>query len=86
MAGDVLVPVGSHFFTAQALQKALDETLPKLPDGKTIALAGALDNEGVKVAVVFQRESAEFNWTAKAAFEHEWTGDDKIGVTFGVSR
>ncbi len=78
-AASFVVPVGSHLFAPDALQKVLDETLPLLPPGKTIALAGTVDVKGVKVAVIFQ--SVDQHWQAKAAFAHDWTGQTTVGGT-----
>jgi hypothetical protein len=84
MAGqDVHLQVGAHLFTPEALQKALDATLPKLPPGRTIGLGAAVDATGASVAVVFQ--STDGHWQASAAVAHDWaTGDNMIGgkVTF----
>lgn len=84
MSGEqVHLNVSGHLFTPEALQKALDATLPKLPPGRTIGLGAAIDATGAHVAVVFQ--STDGHWNAAAAVAHDWaTGDNSIGgkVTF----
>lgn len=82
MADQAHLAVGAHLFTPDALQKALDATLPQLPPGRTIGLGAAVDSTGASVAVVFQ--SQDGHWKAAAAVEHDWAGDNRIGakVTF----
>jgi hypothetical protein len=83
-----LIPVQNHFFTREALDAAVARSIPNLPEGRTIMWAGALDASGVSTAVVFQKQDGLFgaDWTAKAAFEHDWSGDSKAGISFGVSK
>jgi hypothetical protein len=83
-----LIPVQNHFFTREALDAAVARTIPSLPEGRTMMFAGVLDASGVSTAVVFQKQAGLFgaDWTAKAAFEHDWTGDNRAGVSFGVSK
>lgn len=83
MPEPVHVQVGAHLFTPDALQKALNATLPQLPPGRTIGLGAAVDSTGASVAVVFQ--STDGHWKASAAVNHDWvSGDNSIGgkVTF----
>ena len=83
MAEPVHLQVGAHLFTPEALQKALDATLPVLPPGRTIGLGAAVDSTGASVAVLFQ--SKDGHWQASAAVAHDFTsGDNSIGgkVTF----
>lgn len=75
--------VSGHLFTPEALQKALNATLPQLPPGRTIGLGAAVDANGASVAVMFQ--SKDGHWQAAAAVAHDFTtGDNAIGgkVTF----
>lgn len=86
MTDTSLVPVGTHVFTKDQLQAAIDRTVPNMPPDKTIMVAGSLDQHGTSVAVIFQKDTNLGHWQAKAAFEHDWTGDNRVGAGFTFSR
>lgn len=74
---DLTIPIGSHLFTPEALQKAIDATKVEITPEKHGAIVGALDANGVKVGLVFK--SVDGKWRAEGAFEHSWDGNDQIG-------
>jgi len=82
--GPLAIPVGNHLFAPDALQASLNRTLPQLPPGNKVAVAGAVDVTGASVALVFQ--SQDGHWHARAAFEHDWTGDSRFGADFTFSK
>lgn len=72
-----MTPPGLSIFSKEALDKIVTETLPAdAQPGEKILVAG-VDRDGVKVAAVFKLKE---HWELKAAFEHDWTGDDKLGA------
>jgi hypothetical protein len=75
---EVLVPVGRHLFSPDALQAALDKAIPQtaLEPGQHGAAAAAIDAEGVKVAVIFT--SKDDHWRVRGAYEHDWFGGEKV--------
>lgn len=73
---DVQIPISGHFFTPQALQTALDRAIPAAdlgPDHHGAAVA-AIDSEGVKTALIFT--SKDDKWRVRAAWGHDWSGND----------
>lgn len=74
----ILVPVGSHFFTPDALQMALNKAIPQseLGPGHHGAATAAVDADGVKVAVIFT--SNDDHWRVRTAYTHDWSGDQKV--------
>lgn len=74
----VLVPVGTHLFTPDALQKALDAAIPAaaLQPGQHGAAVAAVDSTGAKVAMIFT--TRDEHWRIRAAYSHDWAGDDKV--------
>lgn len=70
------VPIGDHLFTPEALQKVLTDTIPTIPEGKTHAAAAAIDANGARVGLIIGTKDG--HWQAKTAFEHDWSGDNKV--------
>jgi hypothetical protein len=81
---DLLVPVSGHLFSPESLQRALDRTIDQLPSGASIGIGGAVDTHGATVALLFQ--SKDGHWQAKAAVEHDWTGDTRAAATFRFTK
>lgn len=75
---DVRVPIGTHFFTPDALQKALDKAVPSadLSDGHHGAAVATLDAEGAKVALIFT--SRDDHWRIRTAYAWDWTGEHTL--------
>jgi len=71
---DVLVPVGRHLFSPIDLEAQVSR-IPLEPQFQGGALA-AVDNEGVRVAMLYTRKDGQIR--IRAAYEHDWSGDDKI--------
>ncbi len=65
----LLLPVGSHFFTAEALQRAVADAAQKHP-GKANVLTAQVDSAGVKTVLMLG--SADGNWKVYGAFTHDW--------------
>ena len=75
---DVLTPVGTHFFSPDQLQAALDRAIPAadIGPGQRGAAAAAVDSDGVKVAIIFT--PAGDHWRIRGAYAHDWSGDNKV--------
>ena len=74
---DIQIPVGRHLFTPDALEKAL-KIIPQetLQPGQHGAAVAAVDEDGVKVALIFT--SKDDKWRVRGAYERDWTGDNRI--------
>ena len=69
----ILLPVGSHFFTAEALQKAVAEAAVKHP-GKANVLTAQVDASGVKTVLMLGSTPKDSTaWKVYGAFTHDWT-------------
>ena len=79
MTTSALVPVGSHFFTPEALAKA-SANASALHPGKSNVLSAQLDSNGFKTVLVLGRERPGLSWKAVAAFTH----DHDSGNTFAA--
>lgn len=76
----ISLPVGGHFFTPEALQKAVTEATANLPPDKKNVLIGTVDASGAKVALVMK--SQDNAWQIRTAFAHDWaTGDNSLGAS-----
>lgn len=75
---DFLVPVGSHLFAPDQLQAIATKTLKDLPPDHTSAIGFGVDKDGANVGVVFKDKGGHFQ--AVAAFQHDWTGNNTVGV------
>lgn len=84
MPTPLLVAVDKHLFSQEALQAAIDRTVSQLPPGSSIGLGGAVDMRGATVALLFQ--STDGHWQAKAAVEHDWTGDTRAVASFRFTK
>lgn len=78
MSESILVPVGTHLFSPDALQSALDRAIPQasLEPGQHGAAAAAVDAEGVKVAVIFT--SHDDHWRVRGAYARDWSGTQTV--------
>ena len=74
----LLIPVGSHFFTPDALQSAVKAATDAENNGHTNALAGTVDSSGTKVALILG--SKDGNWKLQTAFAHDWDGANSFGA------
>lgn len=74
---ELMIPVGPHLFTPDALKTASLTALRDLPEGHTSAIVGAVDSTGAQASIVFN--SKDGHWQAVAAFHHDWTGDNRYG-------
>lgn len=74
---DIQIPVGRHLFTPDALEKAL-KIIPQetLQPGQHGAAVAAVDEDGVKVALIFT--STDDKWRVRGAYERDWSGDNRI--------
>jgi hypothetical protein len=69
---ELLLPVGSHFFTADALKKAVDEAAIKFP-GKRNVLSAQVDASGIKTVLMLgSAASDDKQWKVYGAFTHDW--------------
>ncbi len=61
------------------LERVVAETLPSIPEGHNSAVAGIVDFSGAKF-VASMRLGADGSWKVLGAFEHSWTGENKVAV------
>ena len=80
---DLLLPVGPHFFTPDALRTAVNAATLDLPAGHTNVLAGTVDSLGAKVVLVVG--SKDGAWRIQSAFAHDWTGHNTFGAAGSYS-
>jgi hypothetical protein len=71
---EVLVPISNHLFSSSDLDAQVSR-IPLEP-GFTGGAMAAVDNEGVRVALLYTRKDGHIR--IKGAYEHDWRGDDKI--------
>ena len=76
---DLPIQIGSLMVSHDMLQTMVDQMVPKLPEGRKVGIGFGLDNEGAKIAAVFQ-QGPDSKWRIQAAFQHDWTGDTRVGV------
>ena len=79
---DLLIPIGAHFFTPEALQKVVAAAEADHP-GKANVLAGTVDSSGA--GVVLALGAADGRWTVKTAFAHDWSTGNTFGVTGSIA-
>ncbi len=79
---DLLIPIGAHFFTPDALQKVVATAEADHP-GKANVLAGTVDSTGA--SVVLAMGSADGNWKIRTAFSHDWQNGNTFGATGSIA-
>ena len=79
---DLLLPVGNHFFTPEALKAAVDAAEADHP-GKNNVLKGTVDSNGANV--VLGLASQDGRWKVQTAFAHDWTGSNTVGASGSVA-
>jgi len=79
---DLLIPIGAHFFTPEALRKVVAAAEIDHP-GKANVLAGTVDSNGTQV--VLGLGAADGSWKVAAAFAHEWQGSNTFGATGSIA-
>ena len=78
----LLIPVGSHLFTPDALQKAAADAMTDHP-GATRVLKGTVDANGINTVLVLG--SRDGQWKVSTAFSHDWAGNNTFGVAGSVA-
>ncbi len=73
---DLLLPIGNHYFSAEALQKIVASIEAEHP-GKANVLAATVDSSGAQVVLALG--ATDGAWKINAAFAHQWSS----GNTFG---
>lgn len=74
---DVLLPIGGHLFSVDALKRAAADAAAEHP-GKNNVLKGTVDADGANVVLAMKSEDG--HWTMQAAFSHDWQGKNTFGV------
>ncbi len=72
----VLIPVGTHFFTPAALEKALANVPLDLGPNRHGAAVATVDNEGAKVALIYTSTSG--NIRLRTAYSYDWSGEKPL--------
>lgn len=81
--GDVLVPVGRHFFQPADLQKALSVITPHDTGPNGVGLKAAIDTDGAKVALVYSVKDGAI--VARGAFAYDWSQQGyKVGADLTI--
>lgn len=75
---NLLIPVGTHLFSADALAKLAAEASAEHPTAKRI-FKGGIDDKGVSTVLVFGSESGRLKLST--GFSHDWQGDNKFGAS-----
>lgn len=75
------IPLGSHLFSPEALQKAVSDALPHIASGHTSALVGSFDAAGAKVTLVLSKDTAIGNWKLETAIAFDPSGHPSFGTT-----
>lgn len=65
-------------------EDALRKAVEKLPPDHSLALVGTVDAKGARVAVVMKKEGS--HWELRGAYEHDWSGDNRVSATILFSR
>lgn len=65
-------------FSDAALKKLVADTLPALPPGRTNAVVGTVDSEGVKIVAGVKLRDGLVE--VSGAYAHDWDGDDSAGA------
>lgn len=78
----ILVPLGTHFFSPEALQKAAAEAQADHP-GKTKVLKGAVDSNGQQVVLALGNK--EGTWKFSTAFSHDNASGFGLGAAGSVA-
>lgn len=69
---NLLLPIGSHFFSPEALKKAVEEAAAKHP-GKTNVLLAQVDAAGIKTVLMLGNDPLnKTQWKVYGAFSHDW--------------
>lgn len=84
MANDLLIPVGgtSHFFTPDALSKAVSDAQADHP-GKDNVLKGTVDANGANVVLALAAKDGK--WKVATAFSKDWKGSQSFGATGSIA-
>lgn len=64
-------------FSDAALKKVVQESLT-IPEGRTNAVVGLVDVNGVRIVAGVKLKDGHVEVTG--AYEHEWDGDDSVGA------
>lgn len=79
---DLTHPAVVRMFGTEELHRLAVDTLPKnAPSGKKNALVLATVEGGVKVALHFQDDLGFGTFVLEAAYLHQWSGGDGVGVS-----
>jgi len=79
---DLLIPIGAHFFTPEALQKVVAAAEADHP-GKANVLAGTVDSSGASVVLALGAQDGA--WRVRTAFSHDWAGGNTFGAGGSVA-
>lgn len=75
--GIVVTPKAATVFSSAQLDQILKDTLPADAKPGENVIVTAIDQNGAKVAANFKLRE---HWELRAAAEHEWSGDNRVGA------
>lgn len=68
-------------FSQDELAKIVNETLPTtLPNGRSSAIVGTVDKNGVGFVAKFDKDTTTGNWELQMAVRRDWNGNTNVGT------
>jgi len=78
-----MIALNGHPFQAAALAQYVDQASLQIAPGKIGVVTAAVDNNGVKVALIFTRDDGNLKF--QLALAHDWSGDTAFGASGSYS-
>ena len=79
---NLLLPVGGHLFTPEALQKAAAEAMADHPGAERV-LKGTVDANGISTVLVIGAKDGHVK--VSTAFSHDWQGHNMFGASGSIA-
>ena len=80
-----MIALNGHPFQPAALAQYVDQATAQIDPGKHNIVVAAVDNHGVRVALIFSHDTEEGNLRFQLALAHDWSGDNLFGATGSYS-
>jgi len=75
-----MIALNGHPFQPAALQQYVDQATAQRDPDKAHVVVAAVDNNGVRVALIFAHKTEEGNLRFELALAHDWSGDTIFGA------
>jgi hypothetical protein len=69
-------------FGQAQLDQIVRDTLKEAPPDHTFAVVGHVDQAGTRWVGGYTRETEHAHWQLAGVYEHDWSGDNKVGGEF----